>query len=175
MKQVVRSEVNSLRKTVESKRQGILELNLVKECLKEFQEKYVFVLADKAANNITVVCKRYYLELIREELSVWPGATSSDTCIPETMDSKEISGNYISYMKSLGFKGDNLSEKFPNFYWTPKLHKTPHKHRFIASSFDCTTNLCLYSLPVPYLPSKGNCQTCHQSYTVAQVSTKCGF
>ena len=29
-------------------------------------------------------------------------------------------------------------------------------------------NHCLYSLPVSYLPSKGNCQT-HQSFTVAQV------
>ena len=42
-------------------------------------------------------------------------------------------------MKSLGFKDDNLSDKFPSFYWTPKLHKTPYKYRFIALSFDCTT------------------------------------
>ena len=45
----------------------------------------------------------------------------------------------FSYMKSLGFKEDNLSDKFPSFYWTPKLHKAPYKHRFILSSFDCTT------------------------------------
>ena len=70
MKQMVRSKVNSLRKTVESKRHGILELNLVKECLKEFQEKYVFVPADKAANNIIVVCKRHYLEVICKELGL---------------------------------------------------------------------------------------------------------
>ena len=69
---------------------------------------------------------------------IWPGTTSSDTYIPETMDPKEISGNHISYMKSLGFKEDNLSDKLPSFYWTPKLHITPYKHRFIASSFDCT-------------------------------------
>ena len=36
-----RSKVNSLRKAVESKRQRILELNSVKECLNELQEKYV--------------------------------------------------------------------------------------------------------------------------------------
>ena len=45
---MVRSKVNSLRKKVESKRQGILELNSVKECLKKLQEKYVFVPADEA-------------------------------------------------------------------------------------------------------------------------------
>ena len=136
---MVRSKVNSLRKTVEFKRHGILELNSVKECLKELQEKYMFVPADKAANNIIVVCKRYCLEVICKEPGLWPGTISSDTYIPETMDPKEISGNHISYVKSLGFKEDNLSYMFPNFYWTPKLHKTPYKHHFITSSFDCTT------------------------------------
>ena len=57
VKQMVRSNVDSLRKTVESKRNGILKLNLVKECLKELQKKHVFVLANKAADNIIVVCK----------------------------------------------------------------------------------------------------------------------
>ena len=55
------------------------------------------------------------------------------------MDFKEISENHISHKKSFGFKGDNLSDKFPRFYWTLKLRKTPYKHRFMASSFDCTT------------------------------------
>ena len=136
---MIRSKVNSLRKTVESKRHGILELNSVKKCLKELQEKYVFIPADKAADNITVVCKRYHLEVICEQLGLWPGTTGSDTYIPETMDPKEISGSHISYMKSVGFKEDNLFDKFPSFYWTPKLHKTPYKHSFIASLFDCTT------------------------------------
>ena len=143
--------------------------------LKELQKKYVFVPADKAANSIILVCNRYYLEVICKELGLWQVTTSSGTYIPETMDTIEISGNNISYMKiSLTFKEDNLSDKFPSFYWTPKLHKTPYKHRSIASSFDCTTKP-LYSSPVSYLSSKRNFQTCHQSYTVAQVSSKCGF
>ena len=45
---MVRSKVNSLRKKVESKRQGIQELNSAKECLKKLQEKYVFLPADEA-------------------------------------------------------------------------------------------------------------------------------
>ena len=104
MKQMVRSQVNCLRKTVESKRQGILELNSLKECLEELQGKCVFVPVDKAADSIVVVCKRYDLEIICKELGLWPGTTSSDTYIPETMDPEEISGNHISYMKSLGFQ-----------------------------------------------------------------------
>ena len=79
---MVRSKVNSRiqkEKAVESKRQGILELNSVKECCNELQEKYIFVPADKTANNIIVVCKSYYLEVICKELGLWPGTSSSDT------------------------------------------------------------------------------------------------
>ena len=34
----------------------------------ELQSKYVLVPADKAANNIIVVCKKYYLEVVLKEL-----------------------------------------------------------------------------------------------------------
>ena len=135
----------------------------------------MFVPADKPANNIIVVCKHYYLEVICKKLGLWPGTTSSDTDIPGTMDPKEISGNHISHMKSSGFKEDNLSEKFPSFIGLQSFTK---QHTSIVSSLRYLTvqqNLCLYSLPVSYLLSKGNCQTFHQSYTVAQVSMKCGF
>ena len=36
--------------------------------LHELQSKYVLVPADKAANNIIVVCKKYYLEVVLKEL-----------------------------------------------------------------------------------------------------------
>ena len=68
----------------------------------------MFVHADKAADNIIVVCKHCYLEVICKEIGLWLGTTSSHTYIPETMDPKKISGNHISYMKSLGFKENRL-------------------------------------------------------------------
>ena len=104
----------------------------MKECLKELQEKFVFVPADKAANNIIVVCKHYYLEVICKELGLWTSTTSSNTYIPETMDPKEISGNHISHMKSLGFKEDSLSDKFPIFLLDSKAPQNT-----IQASFYC--------------------------------------
>ena len=111
----------------------------MKECLKELQEKYVFVPADKAANNIIVVCKRYYFEVIFKELGLCPSATSSNTFLKPWTVKKSAETTNRNCMKSLGFKDYNLSDKFSNLYWTPKLHKTPYKYRFITSSFDCTT------------------------------------
>ena len=121
---MVRSKVNSLGKMIESKSHRISEFNLVKECLKKLQEKYLFVPADKADNNVIVVCKCYYLEVICMEIGLWPGTTSSDTFLqPWTLKKSAVT-------TSLGFKEDILSDKFPHFYWTKKLHKTPCKHCF---------------------------------------------
>ena len=38
------------------------------EYLDEFHQKYVLVPADKAGNNIIVVCKKYYVEVVIREL-----------------------------------------------------------------------------------------------------------
>ena len=37
--------------------------------LKQFQQHYVLVPADKACSNIIVVCKKYYIEVVLNELS----------------------------------------------------------------------------------------------------------
>ena len=93
-----------------------------KEFLKELQEKYVFV----SANIIIVICKHYYLKVICKELSFWPSTESGDTYIAEVRDLNEIIGNRISYVKCLGFKEDNLSDKLPSFYRTPVQSFTNH-------------------------------------------------
>ena len=87
------------------------------------------------------------------------------------MDPKDISINNISYKKSLGFKEDNLSDKFSNFCWTPMLHKIPYKHCFFALPFYFTTK----PLSVSYFSLKRNCQTCHNSYIITEVSMKSGL
>ena len=46
--------------------------------LKELQEKYVLVPADKAGNNIIFVCKYYYIYILMEELGINCGSTSSE-------------------------------------------------------------------------------------------------
>ena len=36
----------------------------VKACLSDLHSKYIFVPADKASNNIIIICKRYYIETL---------------------------------------------------------------------------------------------------------------
>ena len=42
-------------------------------------------------------------------------------------------------MKSFGIELSDDDKRLPYLYWTPKLHKSPVKHRFIAGSSKCTT------------------------------------
>ena len=39
----------------------------------------------------------------------------------------------------MGLKLSEEDQDLPYLYWTPKLHKTPFKHRFIAGSSKCIT------------------------------------
>ena len=48
-------------------------------------------------------------------------------------------------MKSLGIELSNDDKRLPYLYWTPKPHKSPVKHSFIAGSSKCTAKQ-LYSL-----------------------------
>ena len=42
-------------------------------------------------------------------------------------------------MKSIGIELSDDDKRLPYLYWTPKLHKSPMKHCFIAGSCKCTT------------------------------------
>ena len=58
---------------------------------------------------------------------------------PSYTTSDDIVNTHDSFMKSLGIELSDDDKKLPYFYWTPNLHKSPVKHRFIAGSSKCTT------------------------------------
>ena len=113
----------------------------VKACLSDLHNKYVFVPADKAPNNIIIICKRYYIETLIKELgldncSTPTGKSTYNSC---QMSSEDIVNTHDTFMKSLGIELSDDDKRLPYLYWTPKLHKSPVKHRFIADSSKCTT------------------------------------
>ena len=55
------------------------------------------------------------------------------------MSSEDIVNTHDTFMKSLGIEMSDDDKRLPYLYWTPKLHKSPVKHRFIAGSSKCTT------------------------------------
>ena len=55
------------------------------------------------------------------------------------MSSEDIVNTQNTFMKSLGIELSDDAKRLPYLYWTPKLHKSPVKHRFIAGSSKRTT------------------------------------
>ena len=55
------------------------------------------------------------------------------------MSSEDIANTHDTFMKSLGIELSDDDKRLPYLYWTPKLHKSTVKHRFIAGSSKCTT------------------------------------
>ena len=55
------------------------------------------------------------------------------------MSSEDIVNTHDTFMKSLGTELSDDDKRLPYLYWTPKLHKSPVKHRFISGSSKCTT------------------------------------
>ena len=56
-------------KHINRRKQHVLRPRKHLRNLHELQSKYVLVPADKAANNVIVVCKKYYLEVVMKEIT----------------------------------------------------------------------------------------------------------
>ena len=65
--------------------------------------------------------------------------TGNSTYTSCQMSSEDIANTHDTFMKSLGVELSEEDKRLPYLYWTPKLHKSPVKHRFIAGSNKCTT------------------------------------
>ena len=140
VKRIISNGINSLQHRSFLPCNRILEDPHIKAYLTELQSKYVLVPADKAGHNIIFVCKYYYIHTLMEELGINSGTNLNSTYVNSgsysgwnTSDPRHNIGGCIWHQTAT--EGKNL----PQIYWIPKLHKTPHRARFIAGSSSCTT------------------------------------
>ena len=139
VEECIMNKITALKKKyVHKRKKQILKNPKHVNYLKTFHDSFVLVPADKAGNNVIVICKKYYLQVILEEL-----ANSPD--VPSTyVEVGGASGDIIrKHVVDIGggmhIPIAPVMEKLPSFYWLPKLHKTPYGSRFIAASSQCTT------------------------------------
>ena len=133
----IKERISKLKQNFKQPNGKVLQNVDVKACLSDVHNKYVFVPADKAPNNIIIICKMYYIETLIKELGLdnCSTPTGNSTYTSCQMSSEDIVNTHDNFMKSLGIDDKRL----PYLYWAPKLHKSPVKHRFIAGSSKCTT------------------------------------
>lgn len=107
----------------------------VKKALRLLHEKFVLIPADKAENNVVVVCKSFYLhrvvaELVGNEKSTYASIDEKETLIGDC-------SNKIK--KRFGIEVPKEHQCFASLYWVAKMHKQKVGCRFIAASKRCVT------------------------------------
>ena len=64
----------------------------IQKVFRAFQHKFVLVPADKAVNNVIVVCKKYYLEVVLSELN------TTSTYEHDDRDCEHVVTEHLRYM-----------------------------------------------------------------------------
>ena len=125
---------------------NILSQQHVKDELAALHDKYVLVPTDKAANNVTFMCKKLYLTLITNEMN-------STTFQAVFESEKDIVKKHESFLDKFGLKLEDDNSKLPTLYITPKQHKNPIGFRFITAGYNCSLqqlskqlSICLKSM-----------------------------
>ena len=140
IKEVVVERISSLKEKIRSPKQKILNDPDLTDTLRRLLDDFGLVPADITANNMIVVCKKYYIETLIKELSIsTTNISPNSTYIPSTDSFEEILKSHCRFIESVGLEMSEEDKNIPYLYWTPKLDKVPFKHGFIAGFSKCTT------------------------------------
>ena len=124
---------------VKSPKCKVLDQPHIKDTLHKLHANYVLVPADKAANNVIIVCKKYYTDTLVNELRINNVNINNPTYIPMDDSFETIMKSHNQFITSVGLEMSEEDQNLPYLYWTPKLHKSPYKHQIIAGSSKCMT------------------------------------
>ena len=102
-----------------TQKRQILKDTRCRTALRELHKEYVLVPADKASNNIIIVCKKYYTEVITNELAGKSGKASTYVHCRDSVD--QIVQKHLAYMHSTKVKVTEDMKRLPGFYWMPKI------------------------------------------------------
>ena len=95
----------------------------LKRGIQDFHMNYVLVPADKAANNVVVVWRLYYINTLKRELV----DTNAYKLQPSLSERVIVDGHGCHTALHFGVKAKENQDKVPTLYWLPKLHKNPIK------------------------------------------------
>ena len=139
LKELVADRISELKGHCKSPKCKVLDQPDVKDTLDKLHAKYVLASAYKAANNVIVVCKKCYIDIPVKELGINSANRDNPTYIPIDGSFETIVKSHNQFITSVELEMSEEHQNLPYLYWTPKLHKSPYKHQFIAGSSKCTT------------------------------------
>ena len=106
----------------------------VKEALDKFHDIYVIVPIDKAANNVSIKCKRLYANVLLKELGVLGNGSPTYQKINHSSKNEIIDKTAKDIKKKIDITITEDMKCLPTLYWLSKMHKEPIGARFIIAS-----------------------------------------
>ena len=122
---VLKRRIRRHKRSVNTRHESIFcDPEVVRE-LSRLHENFAVVPADKAPNNYTFVCKKYYVSILIEELGLnsLPG---NPTYNFTDFSASEVLDNHKSVLTSFGIDPNEDELDLPYIYWIPKMHKNPY-------------------------------------------------
>ena len=133
-------KISDLKKRIQPKHTSpTLKQAEVSNYLSQLHDKFVLVPIDKAANNVAIVCKKFYVQVILREIGASGAQSINQTYIEAGKSPQEIVSESQEYTKRLGLEIEDKDMALPSMYWMPKMHKSPSGARFIIASKHCAT------------------------------------
>ena len=111
----------------------------IQNCLKQLHEQFVLVPIDKAANNVAFVCKKFYAEVLLQEMGLLGNPNPNYAIYHRKKVQTVINSKKKEIKTKFKLPVSTDMNKLPTAYWTPKMHKTPIGARFIIASRQCVT------------------------------------
>ena len=117
----IEQRISKLKQNFKQPTGKVLQNVDIKACASDIHNKYVYVPADKALNIIIIICKRYYIETLIEELGLYNCSiqTGNSTYTSCQMSSEDIVNTHDTLMKSPGIELSDNEKRLPYLYWTP--------------------------------------------------------
>jgi hypothetical protein len=116
----------------------VLQDKSVLDYLSSFHKQFVIAPIDKASKNVAMICKRFYITKILDELGI-PGNRSPTYLLSHLNRDSLIETNNMLCKKFLNRELLESQKSLPVIYWMPKMHYTPSRQRFIIASSTCST------------------------------------
>ena len=103
----------------------------VRQYINYLHDRFLILPVDKASNNFGIVCKSFYLDVIKNELGISDDGNIIGNTVYKPIYQKV---NEEKLSSTFGMKLLDINHYIPLLYWTSKQHKCPHKFRFIAGA-----------------------------------------
>lgn len=122
----------------------LVSIKDVEDSISFLHKHFVVTTVDKASGNFAIVCKKFYLSVLMNELGVdsttfRPVGNVTYSPVVESEPAIVERHNNTTIACSSRIVIDDKCKRLPRIFWIPKLHKNPFKFRFIAGARRCTT------------------------------------